>query len=263
MKKTLTLTLSLMFLSQAGLVGVIDAQGYVAGAQVSSQAVGDGTYNYTITLTNESASTQSIGTFWFAWTTVGVDYYGYTYEYDYDLLTSYPTVTQMPNGWYAYISGYSGYGYSIEFYNYSGATLVPGSSYAFGFNSADSPDTLGQTSQYYPVPTMTSFVYNSYPPSDSGAQFVVTPGVTPPPPPVAPALSGSAVAGNGSFQLSFTNMPGYTFTILGTTNLSLAVTNWTVLGQVTDTPPGSGSYKFVDSGAATNKTHRYYRVSWP
>jgi hypothetical protein len=261
MKKALTLVLAAMFLSQAGLVGIIHAQGYVVDAQMTSHAVGDGTYNYTITLNNESSSTQPIGTFWAAWTTVS-DYYGY-YTYDYDLLTSNPTVTQMPNGWYAYISGYSGYGYSIEFYNYYGATLAPGSSYTFGFNSADSPDTLGQNSPYYPVPTMTSFVYNSYPISDSGAQFVVTPAVTPPPPPVAPALSGSALAGNGSFQLSFTNMPGYTFTILGTTNLSLAVTNWTVLGQVTDAPPGSGSYQFVDSGAATNKTHRYYRVSWP
>ncbi len=257
MKKAITLVFASVFLSQAGLVGVTHAQGYVAGAQISNQAVGDGTYNYTITLTNESASTQPIGMFWFAWVP---DYYGY------DLLTSYPTVTQMPNGWYAYIVNGSYYypdGYSIDFYNYSGSALMPGSSVTFGFNSADSPDTLGQNSQYYPVPTMTSYVYNSYPPSDSGAQFVVTPAVTPPPPPVAPALSGSALAGNGSFQLSFTNMPGYTFTILGTTNLLLAVTNWTVMGQVTDTPPGSGSYQFVDSGAATNQTHRYYRVSWP
>ena len=110
---------------------------------------------------------------------------------------------------------------------------------------------------------MTSFVFNDYTMTDPGAEFVVTPAVTPPPPPAPPALRGSALAGNGSFHLSFTNTPGYTFTILGTTNLSLAMTNWTVLGQVTDVPPGSGSYQFVDSGAATNQTHRYYRVSWP
>ena len=38
-----------MFLVCAGLVNVIHAQGYDVDAQISSQAVGDGTYNYTIT----------------------------------------------------------------------------------------------------------------------------------------------------------------------------------------------------------------------
>lgn len=257
MKKALKLALASMFLSHAGLVNVARAQGYAVDAQITNQAVGDGTYNYTITLNNEGASGQSVGMFWFAWVP---DYYGY------DLLTSYPTITQAPPGWYAYVVNNSYYypdGYSIEFYDLdAGSDLTPGNSFTFGFNSTDSPDTLSQDSAYYPVPTMTSFVYNDYTMSDPGYEFVVTPAVSSPPPPAAPGLNSSVSAG-GSFQLSFTNAPNYTFTILCTTNLFLAVSNWTVLGQVTDSPPGSGSYQFADSGTVTNQLPRFYRVSWP
>jgi len=254
MKKAITLALVSMFLSSAGLMNLVCAQGYAVDAKISNQDAGNGTYNYTITLNNENSSGQSIGMFWFAWVP---DYYGY------DLLASNPTVTQMPYGWYAYSVNNSYYypdGYSIEFYNYYGSDLTPGNSFTFGFNSADSPDTLNQNSSYYSIPTMTSFVYNDYTMSDAGFEFVVTPAVAPPPP---PALKGLVSAGNGSFRFSFTNAPGYTFTVLGTTNLFLAVTNWTVVGLVTDMPPGSGSYQFTDAGAGTNRLPWFYRVSWP
>jgi len=255
MKNALKMAFVSMFLWHAKLVDVAHAQDYIVDAQMTNQAVGDGTYNYTITLNNKTGSGQSVGMFWFAWVP---DYGGY------DLLPSYPTITQIPDGWYAYVINNSDYypdGYSIEFFNYDPSLdLMPGNSFTFVFNSADSPDTLNQDSSYYPVPTLTSFVFNDYSMSDAGAEFVVTQTGTPPPPPV---LNGLAVTGDGSFHLSFTNMPGYTFTILGTTNLSLAMTDWTVMGQVTDMPPGSGSYQFVDSGAVTNPTPRYYRASWP
>ena len=46
------------------------------------------------------------------------------------------------------------------------------------------------------------------------------------------------------------------------TNLFLDVTNWTVLGQVTDSPPGSGAYQFTDS--ARPPTSRFgIPASWP
>ena len=258
MKNILKFTLASMFLSLAGLVDAVHAQSYAVDAQISNQAVGDGTYNYTITLNNKNSSGQSIGMFWFAWIP------GY---YSYDLLSSYPMVTQMPSGWYANVAydpyAYYPDGYSIEFYNYYGANLAPGDSFTFGFNSVDSPDALNQQSDFYAIPTMTSYVYNSYTMSDPGYEFVVTPAATPPPPPAPPALKSRVLAGNGSFQLAFTNAPGYTFTILGTTNLFQNMTNWTVLGQVTDAPPGSGSYQFTDTGSKTNQPRRFYRVSWP
>ena len=95
-----------------------------------------------------------------------------------------------------------------------------------------------------------------------------TPSGAPPAPP-APVLTGAVLSGSGTFQLAFagtvgfTNIPGYTFTILDTTNLSLAATNWNVLGQATDAPPGSGSYQFTDPGAGTNQPQRFYRARWP
>jgi hypothetical protein len=47
---------------------------------------------------------------------------------------------------------------------------------------------------------------------------------------------------------------------LTTTNLLLPLTNWTVLGTVTDGPPGR--FQFTDP-QATNRPMRFYRVRSP
>jgi len=86
-----------------------------------------------------------------------------------------------------------------------------------------------------------------------------TPGSVQVPPP-APALTNLTVLGNGSFRFSFTNTSGYTFTVLGSTNVELALSNWTKLGSVTDSP--AGFYQFTDSTAPPN-TRRFYLVRWP
>jgi len=70
-----------------------------------------------------------------------------------------------------------------------------------------------------------------------------------------PRLSGARLA-NGAFQLTFTNVTGLNFSILASTNLAAAVTNWTVLGMPIETP-AAGQYQFTDS--VTNKA-RFYRV---
>ena len=44
--------------------------------------------------------------------------------------------------------------------------------------------------------------------------------------------------GNSSFQFSFTNAPAAPFTVLATTNVSLALSNWTVLGVPVEVPAG-------------------------
>src|SRR5215471_7165335 len=108
---------------------ILRAQGYTASAQMTSQLLGDGTYDYTIQLHNGSSSSLSINTFWFAW----VPNYG-----GYDLLPSFPTVTQAPSGWYnSVINNPYSYsdGYSVEFNDSSGAALGPGQTFTFGFNS--------------------------------------------------------------------------------------------------------------------------------
>jgi len=71
-----------------------------------------------------------------------------------------------------------------------------------------------------------------------------------------PRLTGATV-GSGSFQLSFTNAPGTSYTVLATTNISLSVSNWTVLGTTTET--AAGQFQFTDTQAAANKA-RFYLV---
>jgi len=69
-----------------------------------------------------------------------------------------------------------------------------------------------------------------------------------------PRLSGAKL-GNGNFQLTFTNVTGLNFSILASTNIATAVTNWTVLGAPVENLVGQ--YHFTDSTA--NKA-RFYRV---
>ena len=52
-----------------------------------------------------------------------------------------------------------------------------------------------------------------------------------------PTLTGAQMLGNGVFQFSFSNTPGATFTVLSTTNLSLPMNYWTVVGAATNTGP--------------------------
>jgi hypothetical protein len=97
-------------------------------------------------------------------------------------------------------------------------------------------------------------------PIGSGFSYVRS---TPSAAPVPPALTGTTAAGDGTFLFTFTNTPGYNFTVLGTTNLSLPLTNWPVLGQATYDLSGPGNYLFTDPGAGTNQPQQFYQVRWP
>ena len=79
-----------------------------------------------------------------------------------------------------------------------------------------------------------------------------------PTPPVV--LTGPTVLPGGSFQFNFINIPGLSFSAFGTTNMTLPFSNWSLLGAVTDSPPGQ--FQFTDPGAATNP-QRFYRVRSP
>jgi len=78
-------------------------------------------------------------------------------------------------------------------------------------------------------------------------------------PVTTPVLAGTRLA-NGSFRVSFTNVFGASFSVLATTNISLALSNWTVLGAPTESP--SGQYQYTDSQAPSNQ-RRFYRVRSP
>jgi photosystem II stability/assembly factor-like uncharacterized protein len=80
---------------------------------------------------------------------------------------------------------------------------------------------------------------------------------TTPPPPV---ISSATVLSNGAFQLTFTNTNDIVFSVLGTTNLGLPASNWTVLGTTTNI--GGGQHGFTDS-EATNFWSRYYLLRFP
>lgn len=78
--------------------------------------------------------------------------------------------------------------------------------------------------------------------------------------PVPFALGNFTILPGGTFQFAFTNTPAATFTVLAATNLTLPLSNWTVLGPVTEILPGQ--FHFADL-QATNHTQRFYRVSSP
>jgi uncharacterized repeat protein (TIGR03803 family) len=81
-----------------------------------------------------------------------------------------------------------------------------------------------------------------------------------PPVPAPFALANPVVLPAGAFQLSFSNTPGVSFTALAATNVSLPLSNWTVLGSFTEAPPGQ--FQFTDSQPAA-AGQRYYRVRSP
>jgi hypothetical protein len=64
----------------------------------------------------------------------------------------------------------------------------------------------------------------------------------------------------GAFQFTFANTLGVSFTALGTTNLSLPLSDWTALGGVTEVSPGQ--FQFTDP-QATNSSQRFYLIRSP
>jgi microcystin-dependent protein len=77
--------------------------------------------------------------------------------------------------------------------------------------------------------------------------------------PGVPALVGLQQFPNGAFQFNFTNVPNNTFTVLTATNMDLPLSNWTILGTLTNFTPGY--YQFTS--APTNELKRFFRVWMP
>ena len=76
-------------------------------------------------------------------------------------------------------------------------------------------------------------------------------------PPLLITLPESAASG---FQLTFANTSRATFSVLSATNLSLPLSNWTVMGQALEL--ATGQFQFTDP-PTTNAPQRFYRVSSP
>jgi hypothetical protein len=65
---------------------------------------------------------------------------------------------------------------------------------------------------------------------------------------------------DSSFHISFASIPGALFHILATANPALPLTDWNILGGVTEVSPGR--FQFSDSEAA-NSTQRFYSLVSP
>ncbi len=77
---------------------------------------------------------------------------------------------------------------------------------------------------------------------------------------IPPTLAGATLLANGGFQFAFSNNQGASFTVLSTTNLSLPLTNWTVVGTPTNVAPGRLQFT---TPVSTNDAQRFYRVRSP
>jgi hypothetical protein len=79
------------------------------------------------------------------------------------------------------------------------------------------------------------------------------------PRPTASPLVASIESPNGNLQITFTNSPGTLFAVLASTNLTLPISNWIVIGSASEVSPGH--FEFSDS--ETNFTQRFYRAVSP
>jgi uncharacterized repeat protein (TIGR02543 family) len=72
-------------------------------------------------------------------------------------------------------------------------------------------------------------------------------------------LAAGALA-NGNINIQFSGTPNASYSVLATTDLSVPLPNWTVLGPATEY--ASGSYRFVDT-QTVNQSERFYLVRSP
>ncbi len=72
-----------------------------------------------------------------------------------------------------------------------------------------------------------------------------------------PKISSAVVLPDRTFQFTYTNNNGDTFTVYTTTNLG---GNWSAIGTATQISPGV--YRFTDPNPS-NDPSRFYQLRWP
>jgi hypothetical protein len=74
-----------------------------------------------------------------------------------------------------------------------------------------------------------------------------------------PTLLNPAILSSGDFQFAFTNSPAVSFIVLSSSDMSLPLSNWAILGPATET--SLGHYQFAD--LITGNAARFYLVRSP
>jgi hypothetical protein len=178
----LGIVLAVGFLSRPASAGIIDATATWSAVLDANHV----DYDYTIKLTNTSASTDVVGSFWFAWVP-GKDF-----------MTNKPLSETTPAGWVANVTGGGpGDGFAIQWVANAGWEIPIGSSLTFGFKSPETPTQLAGKSLFYPtVPETTSTLYSGTPFSGDEATILVSPTAVPEPSTLALMLvAGLAAVG--------------------------------------------------------------------
>jgi len=75
-----------------------------------------------------------------------------------------------------------------------------------------------------------------------------------------PYLTGFWITNGGLFQFAFSNVIGAPFSVLGSSDLSVPLGNWPLLGPAVETQPGQ--FQFTDSLGA-GRTQQFFRVRSP
>jgi hypothetical protein len=75
-----------------------------------------------------------------------------------------------------------------------------------------------------------------------------------------PTLTGTQILGNGALQFDFTNIQDASLTVLSSTNLSMPLSNWTVVGTASNIGPGR--FQFT-SQPTTNDSQQFFSVRSP
>jgi len=159
--KTTTATRKFFFavLLAAGTVASSQAQGQLASGAISGS--GSGPYSYSLTFSNASNATSSIGSVWYAW--IPGSFY----------LPGVPTSALAPAGWTATVSSDS-----VQFVASSSANYIAaGNSLSgFGYQASFSPAQLAAAAN-----SGVSVAYSAGLFSDAGNTFTVQAAVVPEP----------------------------------------------------------------------------------
>ena len=98
--------------------------------------------------------------------------------------------------------------------------------------------------------------YNAFT-QTAAAAYTITKRLSPYPVPAQPAILS-----DGALRISFTNLTGMSFSLLGSVDPTLPLNLWSNLGAAIEAPVGSGLYQFTDQ-QATNGLARFFRITSP